>query len=234
MHDITTVSHLNQTRIQSGFAKFMSNVYRYMTGGLVLSGLSAWACARQPIISFLYKINEQGMVQPTLLMWLIIFAPFVMLFFLNGAARNTNPTKAQVMFWIFAALMGASLCNIFLIMSMDVIFQALLITAAMFGALSLYGHSTKRDLSVIGRFCMMAVIGIVIAGIINIFTKSPAFAFGINVLCVLVFAGLTAYDTQKLKSIYASIDYENPNAVSAYSVVGALAWYLDFINLFIG
>ena len=234
MREITQVSHLNHTHVQLGFATFMARVYRYMAAGLILSALAAWVCAREPILQHLYAIDPQAMtIKPTLLLYVIMFAPLIILFPLNYAARSNNPVRAQVWFWIFSAVMGASLSHIFISFGMDVIMKAFLITGVMFGSCSLFGHNTKSDLTSVGRFCMMAVIGLIVAGLINLFAQSSALSFAIDVICILAFAGLTAYDTQKLNKMYTALEAQNKNALASYSVVGAVELYLDFINLFL-
>jgi len=234
MPEITRVSHLNHSHVQLGFANFMAQVYRYMSGGLVLSALAAWVCARGPVLQYLYKVDyQQGVVAPTFLWWVIAFAPLIILFPLNSAARSNNPVRAQVWFWIFSAVMGASLSNIFISFGMDIIMKALLITGVTFASCSLFGHNTKRDLSIIGRFCITAVIGLIIAGLVNLFIQSSALAFAADVICILAFAGLTAYDTQKLNKMYVALEGQGKDTLSSYSVMGAVELYLDFINLFL-
>jgi len=232
MRELARVSHVHHTHVQQGFATFMAQVYRYMTGGLILSGLTAWVCAREPILHHLYFVNNDGFLSPTLLSWVLVFAPFLLLLPLNRAGMQNNAGKAQIWFWIFSAVMGASLSNIFLFFDMSLIFRALLITGATFGACSLWGHNTKQDLSAMGRFCLLAVIGIVIASLVNLFMKSSMVAFGIDVVCILAFAGLTAYDTQKLSKLYTAMGTKSQQ-IGGIAILGALELYLDFINLFL-
>ena len=226
------LSQARYSGINRGFADFMAQVYRYMTGGLLLSALSAWVCAREPVLHYMYAVNQNGILAPTILAWIIVFAPLFILFPLNNAVRTNTPGSAQIWFWIFSALMGAGFSNIFLFFQQDIIFKAFLITGAMFGSCSLWGHNTKKELGVIGRFCSLAVIGIIIASVINIFVQSSMTSFVIDVVCVFAFAGLTAYDTQKLKRIYASLGNQGQEMLASYSVMGAVTLYLDFINMF--
>ena len=234
MRELTQVSHLNHTHAQLGFATFMTQVYRYMSGGLILSALAAWVCAREPVLQYLYAIDAQAMtVKPTLLLYILMFSPLIILFPMQSAAKSNNPVRAQVWFWIFSAVMGISLSHIFLSFGMDLIMKAFLITGVMFGSCSLFGHNTKRDLSAIGRFCMMAVIGLIIAGLVNLFVQSSALGFATDIICILAFAGLTAYDTQRLNRMYTALEAQDKTTLASYSVMGAVALYLDFINLFL-
>ena len=145
--------------------------------------------------------------------------------------RKMSAAKAQTTFWIFAALMGASLASIFLVYTGASITRVFFITAGTFGAMSIYGYTTKRDLTKLGSFLMMGLIGIIIASIVNIFMKSSMMYFVISILGVLIFVGLTAYDTQKIKNMYLASDDSEISGKKA--VMGALTLYLDFINLFI-
>ena len=162
--------------------------------------------------------------------WVVIFAPLGMVFFLSARINSMSLSGAQIAFWVFAALMGLSLASIFLVYAHASIARVFFITAASFGALSLYGYTTKRDLSAWGSFLFMGLIGIIIAMLVNLFLASSALQFAISVIGVLVFAGLTAYDTQQIKEMYYVGD--DGTVAGRKAVMGALRLYLDFINLF--
>ena len=158
-------------------------------------------------------------------------APLGIVFYMSFGINKMSASKAQTVFWIFAALMGASLSSIFIVYTMPSIARVFFITSATFGAMSLYGYTTKKDLTGWGSFLMMGLIGIIIASIVNIFLKSSAMHFIISIFGVLVFVGLTAYDTQKIKHMYYASD--SGEVMGKKAVMGALTLYLDFINLFI-
>jgi FtsH-binding integral membrane protein len=162
--------------------------------------------------------------------WVVIFAPLGMVFFLSARINSMSLSGAQIAFWVFAALMGLSLGSIFLVYAHASIARVFFITAASFGALSLYGYTTQRDLSAWGSFLFMGLIGIIIAMLVNLFLASSALQFAISVIGVLIFAGLTAYDTQQIKEMYYAGD--DGTVAGRKAVMGALRLYLDFINLF--
>jgi uncharacterized protein len=213
--------------IDQGLRAFMLGVYNNMAMGLALTGLVAygtyaWAASDTAVAQALYGSP---------LRWVIIFAPLAFVFGLSAAVQRMQPATARLVFLAFAAVMGLSLSSIFIVFTGESIARTFFITAASFGALSLYGYTTSRDLSGWGSFLMMGVIGLIIASIVNIFLGSTALQFAISTIGVLVFAALTAYDTQRLKVMY---DYVSGDVVAAgrASIMGALQLYLDFINLF--
>ena len=165
------------------------------------------------------------------LKWVIMLAPLAVVFYMSFGIAKMSAAKAQTTFWIFAALMGASLSSIFLIYTGASITRVFFITAGTFGAMSIYGYTTKRDLTRLGSFLMMGLFGIIIASLVNIFMKSSMMYFVISIIGVLVFVGLTAYDTQKIKNMYMVSD--SGELMGKKAVMGALTLYLDFINLFI-
>ena len=165
------------------------------------------------------------------LAWIIMLAPLGIVIYMSFGIRKMSAAKAQGAFWIFAALMGASLSSIFVVYTGASITRVFFITAATFGAMSIYGYTTKRDLTKLGSFLMMGLIGIIIASIVNIFMKSTMMYFVISIIGVLIFVGLTAYDTQKIKNMYLVSD--TGEIMGKKAVMGALTLYLDFINLFI-
>jgi hypothetical protein len=162
--------------------------------------------------------------------WVVIFAPLAMVFYLSARIGSMSLSAAQISFWVFAALMGASISSIFLVYAGESIARVFFITAASFGALSLWGYTTKKDISGWGSFLFMGLIGVIIAMLVNLFIASSALQFAISVIGVLVFAGLTAYDTQQIKEMYYAGD--DGTVAGRKAVMGALRLYLDFINLF--
>jgi FtsH-binding integral membrane protein len=164
-------------------------------------------------------------------MWVVALAPLGIVMYMSFGINSMSSSRAQTVFWIFAALMGASLSSIFVVYTGTSISRVFFITAGTFGAMSLYGYTTKKDLTSLGSFLIMGLIGILIASIVNIFLKSSAMYFVISVLGVLIFVGLTAYDTQKIKNMY--LESDGNEVMSKKAIMGALTLYLDFINLFI-
>jgi FtsH-binding integral membrane protein len=216
--------------IDEGLRAFMLGVYNNMAMGLAVTGLVAYGA-----FAFAFQngqitpFGEAIYVSP--LKWVIMFAPLAFVFGLSAMVERMQPATARMVFLLFAAVMGLSLSSVFIVFTGQSIARTFFVTAASFGALSLYGYTTKRDLSGWGSFLMMGVIGIIIASIVNLFLGSTALQFAISVIGVLVFAALTAYDTQRLKHVY---NYVAGDAVAAgrASIIGALQLYLDFINLF--
>ena len=199
----------------------MQRVYSYMAGGLALTGIVAYAAAA----SGFYQA-----IAGTPLIWVVMLAPLGFVLVLSFGIERMSVGTAMVLFWIYAAVMGLSLGSIFLVYTGTSIARVFFITAATFGAMSLYGYTTKSDLSGFGSFLLMGLIGIVIASIVNIFVGSSALQFAISIIGVIVFVGLTAYDTQRIKQMYLESDYGRNRGKKA--VLGALSLYLDFINLF--
>ena len=213
--------------IDQGLRAFMLGVYNNMAMGLAITGIVAYA-------TYAWAASDPAVAQTLYgspLRWVIIFAPLAFVFGLSATVHRMQPGTARMVFLLYAAVMGLSLSSIFIVFTGESIARTFFITAASFGALSLYGYTTKRDMSGWGSFLFMGVIGIVIASIANLFLQSSGLQFAISVIGVLVFAALTAYDTQRLKHTY---DYVAGDVVAAgrASVIGALQLYLDFINLF--
>jgi FtsH-binding integral membrane protein len=205
-----------------GLRQHMLRVYNYMGIGLVVTGLVAFFVASTPA---LYVPIFQ-----TPLKWVVMLAPLAFVFFFSFRMHAMSAATAQMAFWAFCAVMGLSLASVFLVFTGTSIARTFFITASMFGATSLYGYTTKRDLSKFGSFLIMGLIGIVIASLVNIFVGSSALQFAISVIGVLVFTGLTAYDTQSIKEQYAEgFGHEANNKMAVF---GALSLYLNFINLF--
>lgn len=220
---------LRATRRGLGIHAYFGQIYNYMGGGLLMSALTAWLSTKEPLVSLFYRINENGL-SLSLLGWLMVLAPFIVIFLIGNATSKLNIQQAKLWFWLFSALMGVGLSNILFFYSGVAVFQAFLVTAGMFFALSLLGAKMERNLDGMGRFLMMGLIGVILAGIINLFVGSGLLNFVLNVLAVAIFVGLTVYDTNKLKAIYNPSDSDE--IVHAKAIQGALALYLDFINLF--
>ena len=221
--------------IDEGLRAYMVRVYNYMMVGLGLTGAVAFAVANVPALGnlFYHQVAVPGGVamSPTLLGWVAIIAPLAMVFFLSFRIQRMSFARAQLTFWIFSGLMGISLASILWVYTGTSIARVFFITAGTFGAMSLYGYTTKRDLSGWGSFLMMGLIGLIIASVVNIFFQSSALYFALSVIGVLIFTGLTAYDTQRIKEIYVASD--SGEVTGKKAVMGALALYLDFINLFL-
>jgi len=205
-----------------GLRQYMLRVYNYMAGGLALTGLVAYFAAS----SGLYQS-----IARTPLFWIVLLAPLGLVLFLSFRIEKMSLGTAQLSFWVYAALVGLSLAGIFLIYTGASIARVFFITAGTFGAMSLYGYTTKRDLAQFGSFLFMGLIGIVIAGLVNIFIASTALQMTISVIGVIVFVGLTAWDTQRIRALYFQADGEV--AAGKKAIMGALSLYLDFLNLFL-
>ncbi len=208
--------------VDSGLRDHMQRVYGYMAGGLVLTGIVAYAAAAS---GFYQSIADTGLI------WIVMLAPLGFVLALSFGIERMSAATATVLFWIYAAVMGLSLGGIFLVYTGTSIARVFFITAATYGAMSLYGYTTRSDLSGFGSFLLMGLIGIVIASIVNIFVGSSTLQFVISIIGVIVFVGLTAYDTQRIKEMYLSSD--TVEIAGKKAVLSALALYLDFINLFV-
>jgi FtsH-binding integral membrane protein len=227
----------------------MLRVYNYMGIALVITGIVAYliytlSVTTDPALAaktaqgvaikyrnvFLTDFGYTMFVSP--LKWVIMLAPLAIVFLFAARINNMSVGTAQMVFWVYAALVGASISAIFLIYTQNSIAQVFFVTAAAFGGLSLWGYTTRRDLSGMGQFLIMGVIGILIAVVVNIFLKSSALQFAISCITVLVFAGLTAYDTQRLKEDYYAYAAEGEASVGRSAIMGALNLYLNFINMF--
>ncbi len=220
-------SYSNSEVMDQGLRNYMLKIYNYMAGGLTATALVAYLVITNPSIFRLF-FNEMGY---TGFGYLALFAPLILIFAFSWVLQRGTVSQVKSMFWGYSALMGISLAPIFLIYTGTSIARVFLITAATFGALSIYGYTTKKDLTGWGSFLFMGLIGVIIASIVNIFMNSSALGYALSYITVFIFAGLTAYDTQNLKSMYyansVTEDGENRGAIA-----GALSLYLDFINMF--
>ena len=217
--------------IDEGLRAHMNKVYGMMSVGMVLTGGVAWAVGTTPAL--LGLLRDPATLSPNILGWIVMFAPLIMVFAFAGMINRMSAATAQLVFYTFAAVMGLSISWIFVAFTGISIAQTFFVTAIAFAGLSLYGYTTKKDLSGWGTFLMMGVIGLIVAMIINLFLQSPAIMFAVSILGVLIFAALTAYDTQSIKNEYiqhaASGDQE---WLDKSAVMGSLRLYLDFINMF--
>src|SRR3954471_1798387 len=207
--------------IDAGLRAHMQRIYGYMAGGLALTGLVAYLAAS----SGFYQA-----IAGTPLIWLVMLAPLGFVLVLSFGIQRMSAGTAAVLFWIYAAVMGLSLGSIFLVFTGASIARVFFITAATYGAMSVYGYTTKSDLSRFGAFLMMGLIGIVISSLVNIFVGSSPLQFAISIIGVIVFVGLTAYDTQRIREMY--LESDSADIAGKKAVLGALSLYLDFINLF--
>ena len=210
-------------QIDEGLRAYMLRVYNYMVTGLALTGVVAFIVASTPAV--FNAIFGSGLA------WVVILAPLGLVFFLSARINKMSAASAQITYWVFAGLMGLSLATVFVQYTGESIARVFFITAATFAAMSLYGYTTKRDLTAWGSFLMMGLIGIIIAMVVNFFIGSTMIQFVVSVLGVLIFIGLTAYDTQKIKEMYAAAD--GSEIAGKKAIMGALRLYLDFINLFL-
>lgn len=219
--------------VDQGLRAYMLRVYNYMALGLAITGAAALG-------TFVLAVDHSGgaahltsfghLIYQSPLKWVVIFAPLALVFFLSFRINTMSVGTAQTVFWLYAALVGLSLSIIFLIYTGQSITQVFFVTAAAFGGLSLYGYTTQRDLSGFGSFLVMGLIGVIIASLVNVFLQSTMLQFIVSVIGVLVFAGLTAYDTQRIKEMY--FEGDDTLVAGRKAVMGALSLYLDFINLF--
>ena len=232
--------------VDEGLRAYMLRIYNYMVLGLAITGFAAIGIymlsvttdptaayqAARPLARGMYLTQVGFYLFASPLKWVVILAPLALVFFLSYRIENMRPATAQVTFWIYAALVGVSLASIFLVYTHSSITRVFFITAASFGALSLWGYTTQRDLTGMGSFLIMGLFGIIIASLVNIFVASTMLQWIVSVVGVLVFAGLTAYDTQRLKSeyIYGAMEGE---VMERSAIMGALNLYLDFINMFV-
>lgn len=199
---------------------YMIRVYNYMMVGLGISGLTAWYVSITPAL--------MDLIFNTPLVWVVMFAPLVMIFFFHGTLQRSSPAGAQFWFWTFAFLEGLMLSTMFAHYTGESIVRVFFITSIMFGSLSLYGYTTKKDLSGWGKFLLMGLIGLIILMVTNLFIGSAAFGWWISIAVVLLFAALTAYDTQRIRE-----DYAIHGDINNAAVQGALSLYLDFLNMFV-
>ncbi len=211
-----------QAQADAGLKAYFRSIYTYMTLALALTGLVAY---------FAFDSGLYFQIARTPLIWVVMLAPLGLAMFLSFRIEKMSLATAQISYWIFAAVMGLSLAGIFAMYAHQSIARVFFITAGTFGGMSLYGYTTKTDLTRMGSFMIMGLWGIIIASLVNMFFKSTAVQFAVSVIGVIVFVGLTAYDTQKLKNLYYQVS--GSDMMGKVVIMGALNLYLDFINLFL-
>ena len=221
MYQQSTVTNSTVAEYDLGLRQFMLGVYNNMTLGLAISAVIAYFVGTSPALLSLFFGGPQK--------WIIMLAPLAFVFFLSFRINSMSVYAAKVAFFAFAGVMGLSLATIFAVFKMGSIANAFFATAAMFGAMSLWGYTTKRDLTKMGSFLIMGAIGLVIASLINLFFQSGMMAMVISGLAVIIFTGLTAYDTQNIKSMYYELEGDDR---SRMGIMGALSLYMNFINIF--
>jgi FtsH-binding integral membrane protein len=221
--------------VDAGLRAHMIRVYNYMAGAVALTGVVAWLTFQMAVTTSpsggLALTSFGAAVFNGPLMWLLVLAPLGLVFFISFRIQTLQASTALGLFLLYAALLGMSLATIFLVYTQGSITRVFFISAAAFGALSMYGYTTQRDLSAFGSFLIMGLFGVVLASIVNLIWPSGALSFAISVVGVLVFAGLTAWDTQKIKEMYDPMD--DGTVAGRKVVMGALSLYLDFINMFL-
>jgi uncharacterized protein len=237
-----TIGRAGTVAVDAGLRAYMLRIYNYMVLGLAITGFAALgiymlSVTTDPSLAsaklrdglMLTSLGHALFVSP--LKWVVILAPLGLVFLLSFAIERMRPATAQIMFWVYAALVGVSLASIFLVFTHGSVVRVFFITAASFGALSLWGYTTQRDLTGMGSFLIMGLFGVILASLVNLFMQSSALQFIVSVVGVLVFAGLTAWDTQRLKNeyLYGAMEGE---AAERSAILGALSLYLNFINLF--
>ena len=233
-----SVGQAGATQIDQGLRTYMLGVYNYMTLGLGITGLVAMGANMAALSNTPtqyrfagHYLTEVGMaLYASPLRWVVMLAPLAFVLFFSFRIDRMSAASARNLFFAFAAAMGLSLSTILLVYTGNSVARAFFITAGAFGGLSLYGYTTRRDLSAFGSFLVMGLIGLILASVVNIFLQSSAFQFGLSVLSILIFAGLTAWDTQAIKAMYYAGDGHEVSTKK--SVNGALMLYLDFINIF--
>lgn len=227
----TGAAGVRTAQIDAGLRAHMNKVYGTMSVGMLLTALVAWAVGSTPALLSVFR--DPMTLQPNILGWIVMFAPLIMVFAFGALIPRLSAAGAQLFFYAFSAVMGLSISWIFAAFTGISIAQTFLVTAIAFAGLSLWGYTTKKDISGWGAFLIMGVIGLIVAMIVNIFLQSAAIHFAVSAIGVLIFAGLTAYDTQKIKTDYI----QHAHAMDAEwlgkaAVMGALSLYLDFINMF--
>ncbi len=223
--------------LDAGLRQYMLGVYNWMTSGLVLTGIVAYLIANTALIDAFYPrvMTATGYARTVgPLAMLSMFAPLAFVLVLSFGVNKLSRTAVQAIYWVFCAAMGASLSNIFLRYTGDSIARVFFISAATFAAMSIYGYTTRSDLSRWGSFLIMGLFGVIIASLVNIFLQSTGLQFVVSIAGVLVFTGLTAYDTQRIKATYVQFAYaDGTDGAAKRSVYDALSLYLNFINLFL-
>ena len=224
MKDFVNLTRVGSSNYSDGLRIYMNNIYKYMSFALLITGFVAYFVANTPALLKLIFGSPLSIV--------VMLAPLLYVFYFSSRIWSMSPERARNNLWIFSGIMGLSLTSIFLAYTSTSIVRTFFITSATFAGMSFYGYSTKKDLTGVGQFMMMGLIGIIIASIVNIFMKSAGMEFMISVIGVVIFTALTAYDVQKLKQTYDYVGI-NADAEQKVAIIGALNLYMDFINLFL-
>jgi FtsH-binding integral membrane protein len=212
----------SEVHFDSGLRAYMIAVFKDMALGLAITGIIAMLVASSPAM--------MQTIYGTPLSWVVMFAPLVLVFYMSAKFASMETSAVRNLFYVYSATMGLSLAFIFMVYTGESIARTFFVTASTFGAMSIYGYSTKKDLTSMGSFLMMGVIGIIIASLVNIFIQSSGMSFAISILSVIIFTGLTAYDTQRIKDLYYQSGSQD--VADKMGVYGALMLYMDFINIF--
>ncbi|PZO63372.1 MAG: BAX inhibitor (BI)-1/YccA family protein [Paracoccus denitrificans] len=228
----TGAANTRTAQYDEGLRTYMNKVYGLMSVGMVLTAITAWGLNQLAVGSDGNATQFGMMLYHSPLKWVVMFLPLVMVFAFGAAISRLSVGAATILFYAFAVAMGASISWIFLAYAQMSIATTFLATAGGFAALSLYGYTTKRDLSGMGRFLMIGLIGLIIAMLVNLFVQSSAVQFAVSAIGVLIFAGLTAYDTQNIKNTYLQMRDSGDDFLGKSAIMGALTLYLDFLNLF--
>ncbi|AQR74248.1 Bax inhibitor-1/YccA family protein [Sphingomonas sp. LM7] len=215
----------------AGLRAYMLSVYNYMLSGVLLTAIISMVVGNSSLIELIVQQNANGGYSPTMLGWIVTLSPLAIVFAMSFGQERMSEGTLKTLFFVYAGLMGASLSTIFMAYTATSIAGVFFATAAGFAGLSLYGYTTKKDLSGFGTFLIMGLIGLIVASIVNLFLQSGTMGLVISAIGVLIFAGLTAYDTQKIKSIYAHV--AGTEMQGKVAIMGALNLYLDFINMFL-
>jgi hypothetical protein len=221
-----------QAVVDEGLRAYMNKVYGLMAVGMGVTAVAAYGVSTAAVDASGQLTQLGYAIYASPLKWVIMFAPLLMVFAFGAALNRLSTQAATIMFYAFAALMGLSISSIFLVYTDMSIVQTFVVTAIAFAGLSLWGYTTKKNLSGWGTFLIMGVIGLIVASIVNIFLQSSAMQFAISVLGVLIFAGLTAYDTQRIKNTYLELAGSDRDFIGKTAIMGALSLYLNFLNLF--
>ena len=227
----TNYTSFSNTSHDEGLRRYFLKIYQLMSAGLAITALSAFAVFSVPALTnLMFNITPDGyLAGMTAIGWLVTFAPIGIILYFNFRLDRINAQNAQLLFWVYSGLMGMSLASLGFTYTGTSITKTLFICSAMFGGMSIYGYTTKKDLTSMGSFLYMGLMGLVLTSIINMFMQNSAIEFALSVVGVLVFTGLIAYDTQKLKALY----YQGADNSDKMGIMAALTLYLDFINLFI-
>jgi len=217
--------------LDQGLRSYMLRVYNYMASAVALTGIISWLVVNTSLSALFFTVNAKGAYAPSMLSWGAMLLSIGMVFFLSFRINHMRASTAQGLFWAYATLAGIGLAPIFYTYTADSIARVFFISAGAFAGLSLYGYTTKRDLTGFGSFLIMGLIGLLIASVVNMFMQSTMMHWVISAAGVLIFSGLTAYDTQKIKEMYYEAD--SAEMASKKAVMGALTLYMDFINLFL-